>query len=465
MDTYENENPELQLEEVVEIMDAAEFQEEILAQQTAEDTVAEDAVLQPAVEKPARKKKSSFLRSVLITAAISAVCCALTVMIVNEKWENKMYVSNQVMGKRLDVLQQQIDWLERINTQNAEVSALEGQMSPSQVYSQNVKAVVAIAGQSTTTNIYGQVSQTASSGSGFVISADGYVVTNYHVIEGSTEVSVLTYDGEVHAAKIVGYDSTNDLCVLKIDAQELSYVEFGSSEALGVGEQVVAIGNPLGELTSTLTVGYVSAKDRVVTTEGKAINMLQTDAAINSGNSGGPLFDMSGKVVGITTAKYSGTSNSGATIEGIGFAIPIDDVADMIRDLQENGYISTSYLGVVVRDVAESAQMYGLPAGAYVEQLDPGYAAEEAGIQVQDIIVNIGGHKVTSLSDLSRVLRKFEPGEATTITVYRTGQYVDMPITMDEKPAETPTVPQETQPTIGYENQFPGSFFDYFFGN
>lgn len=437
---------------------------------------ADSEYMTPFDEKPSlkaestpKKKDRKPLRPFLLTALLVIVCCVITAALVDARWQNKMSLSYQVMNNRLDVLQDQIDWLERINTENNQAASEEGMLTPGQVYAQNVSAVVAIASQSTTTNIYGQVSQTASSGSGFLISEDGYVVTNYHVVEGGTSLNVLTYDGDVHTAQMIGYDSANDICLLKIEGEGLPYVTLGSSDELGVGDQVAAIGNPLGELTSTLTVGYISAKDRVVTTDGTTINMLQTDAAINSGNSGGPLFNMRGEVVGITTAKYSGTSESGASIEGIGFAIPIDDVADMIQDLQEYGYISGAYLGVAVLDVSESAQMYGLPAGAYVEEVVSGSAADNAGIRVQDIIVNIGGYKTSSVSDLSRVLRKFKAGQTTTITVYRSGQLVDMSITFDTKPNETATLPENDQEEEDHNSWipdgFPEEFFEFFFGN
>jgi len=222
---------------------------------------------------------------------------------------------------------------------------------------------------------------------------------------------------------------------LKIEAADLPCVTFGSSDVLLVGDQVAAIGNPLGELTSTLTVGYVSAKDRMVNTDGSYINMLQTDAAINSGNSGGPLFNMKGQVVGITTAKYSGTSNSGASIEGIGFAIPLDDVIDMIEDLRDLGYIESGYLGVMVQDVSQSDVSNGKPKGAFVAEVTPGTCAEKAGILEGDIIVDLGSYPVDSLSALSRALRKFKPGETTVITVNRDGEEKTLEVTFDKKPA------------------------------
>ena len=180
----------------------------------------------------------------------------------------------------------------------------DGLYTPQQVYAMNVDAVVAVTSVGTTTT-FGQTSKTTSSGSGFIVSANGFVVTNYHVIEGGKEIKVITSDSVVHKAMVVGYDETNDVAVLKVEGENFPAVVLGSSDELNVGDQVMAIGNPLGELTSTLTVGYVSAKDRVINTDGTYINMLQTDAAINSGNSGGPLFNLYGEVIGITTAKYT----------------------------------------------------------------------------------------------------------------------------------------------------------------
>ena len=421
--------------------------------------------VEPAAPVREKKKKGNALGrvlAVLLSAAVTVTCCGITAFLVNRNWENRTAVTNQAMNNKLNALQTQINALQAGMNTGTNSPVQEGALTPGQVYAQNVQAVVAISNEATT-NFYGQVSQTASSGSGFIISADGYVVSNYHVVQGATRLTVLTYEGTEHEAELVGYDATNDIALLKIQAENLPSVELGSSDAMAVGDQVVAIGNPLGELTSTLTVGYISAKDRVVTTDGTAINMMQTDAAINSGNSGGPLFNMQGQVIGITTAKYSGTSNSGVTIEGIGFAIPMDDVEGMLQDLMEHGYVTGAYLGVGVKDVEAAAQAYGLPAGAYVQQVTAGSAAEKAGIKAQDIIVNLGGYSVTSTNDLTRALRKVEAGQETTITVYRAGQEVDLSITPDEKPRQEQQqqqTQQETQQQVitpDYED-----FFDQF---
>jgi serine protease Do len=253
--------------------------------------------------------------------------------------------------------------------------------------------------------------------------------------------------------------------VLKVEAQDLQAVTLGISSDLIIGDMVVAIGNPLGELTSTQTVGYISGKDRDVSTDGSIINMLQTDAAINPGNSGGPLFNMKGEVIGITTAKYSGTTSSGASIEGIGFAIPIDDVTKMIADIMTHGYVTGAYLGVSVRDVDEYVSaMYGLPMGARVEEVVSGSCAEKAGVRVGDIIIGLGDQTVRNYSELSRALRRFEAGQHSTITVFRGGAEMSLPIVFDEKPNGNQSQPDENgdfpMPSEGNYDDW----YKYFYG-
>ena len=412
----------------------------------------------PKVKKP----RSKTWLWALLTVIIAIGCVAGTAAAMSFYWNNRMAVYNAATANRLTAMQQQLD-----DAANSKASGHTGLgeigMTPDVVYAKNVSAVVAVISVVSDSQGYYE-----NFGSGFFISSDGYVVTNCHVVEGSTEVYVLDHLAEEYPAKLIGYDATNDIALLKVDADtEFPCVQIGSSDALVVGERVAAIGNPLGELTSTLTVGYVSAKDRVVTTDGSAINMLQTDAAINSGNSGGPLFNMKGEAVGIITAKYSGMSSSGASIEGIGFAIPMDDVIGMIEDLRDYGYVRGALLGVYVRDVSPAAVNDGLPAGAFVESTVPGNCAEAAGVLPRDIIVNLGGYAITNTTELTRYLRKFEGGQTTTITVYRAGQYIDLMITLDEKPQPQtePEVPQQilTPEDEGFEDWYE-DFIDRFFG-
>ena len=390
---------------------------------------------------PKKEKKGSGIWwklpvNLILAAAVAVGSSFVTGWVMNKQsnhnWQQQFQLHQEVVDNKIASSGNSTT---QSGQTNPEAPAAEG-MNPAQVYAKNVGAVVAIANEGVSTNIYGQTTRTASSGSGFIISADGYVVSNYHVVQKAQTLTVILSDGTEYEAKLVGYDETNDVSLLKIEAENLPYTTLGSSSDLVVGDQVCAIGNPLGELTSTLTVGYVSAMDRQITTEAGALNMIQTDAAINSGNSGGPLFNTKGEVIGINTAKYSGTSNSGATIEGIGFAIPIDDVKDILSDLKEFGFVQTSYLGVEVRDVDSSGVSYGLPEGAFVQSVVTGGAAEKAGIQAQDIIVDLGGYKVESVSDLLKALRKVDAGEETTVTVYRSGQRVNLKITPDTKSQE-----------------------------
>ena len=342
-----------------------------------------------------------------------------------------------------------------------------GALTPAQVYAQNVASVVGISNEITSTNVFGQVSATASTGSGFIISADGYIITNYHVVSGAQDLKVSLQDGTIYPAELVGYEATNDVALLKIEATGLTPVTIGDSDTLGVGDCVAAIGNPLGELSYTMTVGYISAMDREINTDGTPINMLQTDAAINSGNSGGPLFDMSGNVVGITTAKYSGTTGSGTVIEGIGFAIPINDATRLIPDLQEYGYVTgQAYLGITVRDLdASTAELYSLPLGAYVLSVEPGSCSSDAGLVSGDIITALEDITVESYTDLVAALKNYRAGDTVTLTIYRAGQTVELTVTLDEKvQSQQPTAEQNQQPL---PQQIPSyqDPFSYFFGN
>ncbi len=429
------------------------------------------AVNQP--QQPRKKKKGSgkVLKTTIaavLALAIVAGSCAATAGIVNRNWENRTAQLENTFNEKLSKLQKQVDSNpgNGISVSGSPVSSVEGGLTPAQVYAQNVKSVVAISNQ-TTKNAYGQIAQT--SGSGFVLTEDGYIVTNCHVAEGAAKLTVITYDGTEYDATLIGSDETNDIALLKIDASGLPAVKLGSSGNLIVGDQVVAIGNPLGELTNTLTVGYVSALDRDVSTEGELINMLQTDAAINPGNSGGPLFNMKGEVVGITTAKYSGTTSSGASIEGIGFAIPIDDAKPLISDLKDFGFVTGAYLGVSVTNVEEAtARRFNLPLGAYVESVTDGSCADKAGIQAKDTITALAGEKVDSITSLTRALRSHKAGETVTITVFRAGQELNLTATLDEKPRDAqpePEQPQESIPTPDNYEDWYNQFIAPFFGN
>ncbi len=401
--------------------------------------------------------------SAVLALALVAGSCGLTYAAVNNKWEDKM----QEATASISSMQQQLGALGNSGSVSATnvtyAVSPEGAQTPRMVYENNAKSVVAVS-STVQTNYYGQTRQGTSTGSGFIISDDGYVVTNHHVVEGATDVTVTLSTGDEYTAKVIGSDSLNDVALLKVEATGLPAVKLGSSDKLAIGDMVCAIGNPLGSLTATLTVGYVSGKDRQVTTDNSTINMIQTDAAINSGNSGGPLFNMYGEVVGITSAKYSGTTSSGASIEGISFAIPIDDVMSIIDDLQEYGYVTGAYLGVTVTDTdAAAAKLYGMPTGAYVNSVEDGGAADRAGVQPKDIIIGLGDTDISNRTELTRVLRRFKAGDTTTITVIRSGERMTMDITLDEKPRDTQSSSSTVEPTQPQNGDY-DEWYKFFFG-
>ena len=306
------------------------------------------------------------------------------------------------------------------------------QMSPAEVYAQNVASTVGIT-TSVTTNYFGFTTTSAAAGSGFVLSEDGYILTNYHVIENPTSIKVTMYDGSSYDAELIGYDESNDIAVLKVDAENLSPVVLGDSDNLNVGDSVVAIGNPLGELTFSLTAGVVSALDREVTLSGNVtMELIQTDCAINSGNSGGALFNLYGEVIGITNAKYS-SSGSGASIDNIGFAIPINSVMNIVESIIEKGYIAKPYIGVSVTSVSSETQSYGLPKGAAVKAISEDSPAEKAGLQINDIITAANGTTIESSDDLVRLVGDLYDGAELQLTVYRQGETVELTVIVGEK--------------------------------
>ena len=391
---------------------------------------------EPIAPEAEHKKKSNFpkvLLALVLAAVLVAGSSVATAFLVGRYMDTKQVQADARYEAKLQELEERLAQQEKPGTVVRPSQSLVAAASPAEVYAANSACVVLI--KSVTS---GGLYSGTSTGSGFILSEDGYVVTNHHVVEGGTELTVVTADNKEYKATLVGSDNANDVALLKVEAEGLPAVELGDSDALTVGDQVVAIGNPLGELTSTLTVGYVSAKERDVNTSGFAINMIQTDAAINSGNSGGPLFNMAGQVIGITTAKYSGSSSSGATIEGIGFAIPINDVRGLLEDLATYGYATGPYLGISVSDMDESAAEYfGMPVGVYVNEVIEGYCAQKAGMQAKDIILEVGGQAVASVNELSRALRKFEPGQSVELKISRAGLEKTLTVVLDEKPQET----------------------------
>ena len=329
--------------------------------------------------------------------------------------------------------------------------------------------------------------ESAGAGSGFIISEDGYIVTNYHVIDGADTIKVTLNNGDTYDAKLVGGEELNDVAVLKVDGVSgLKPVVLGDSDDLVVGEQVCTIGNALGTLSFSQTSGFVSSTGREITMSDGTVmnNMIQTNCTINSGNSGGPLFDSYGRVVGITSAKLSNNGDSrSATIEGIGFAIPINDVIGIVTDYMQYGYVTgRPYMGILnPSDTADYADRFGWPVGVYVNDVEAGSCAETAGIRRGDIITKIDDTEITGVSQLTSVKNSYRAGDTVRVEVYRSGEALTLTLTFDEQENGTQDsggrvqdpAPQQTSsgsyggqnPYGNYGDEFFNSFpWSYFFG-
>lgn len=310
------------------------------------------------------------------------------------------------------------------------------------IAAQGKPAVVAINTQVSMQDMFGQPSNFAAAGSGFIISKDGYIVTNNHVIADATTITVVLDDGRIFDAKLVGTDTRNDVAVIKVDAANLPTVILGNSDDLEVGELAVAIGNPLGELSGTVTAGIISALDREITVDGQSMRLLQTDAAINAGNSGGALFNSFGDVIAINTAKTSSTG-----VEGLGFAIPINKAKPIIESLINYGYVrGRTKIGITTRDIsAQMAEYYNMTEGIYIYDIEAGSAAAKAGLKKEDIIIAVNGQKVLTTSALSDFKEKLSPGETIKLTIVRSGKQMDIEVVLQEdvpndaRPASTVT--------------------------
>ncbi len=378
----------------------------------------QDETQPPKKEKtPFWKKKGAVIACLLVAAMLAGFCgSAIGNAVFSSGSGTTVYE-----GKRPSTV---------VNTAEVDTSK---KMTAAEVYAANVNSTVGITTQ-VTTNFWGYTTQSAASGSGFILSADGYLLTNYHVIESASSIKATLYNGKSYDATLIGYDESNDIAVLKIDAEGLTPVTLGDSDNLNVGDEVIAIGNPLGELTFSLTSGSVSALNREVTLSGNVtMNLIQTDCAINSGNSGGALFNLYGEVVGITNAKYSGSSGSGASIDNIGFAIPINSVRSIVDSIIEKGYVTKPYIGVMVSDVGEESTKYGLPEGAAVVSVTEGGPAEKAGIKANDIITEVNGKAISGKSDLSAVISEHAAGDKLTLSIYRQGETLSVTVEIGEQ--------------------------------
>ena len=359
------------------------------------------------------------------------------------------------------------------------VKKVDGQtlMSPAEVYASTVNSVVSINCSAVSTNIFGQQTESASSGSGFIYTADGYIVTNQHVVANASSINVTLYNGDTYPATLVGSDSDYDVAVLKIDAKDLPAVTLGNSTDVNVGDNVMAIGNPLGELTFSMSSGIVSCVNRAINVEGTPFNMIQVDASINPGNSGGPLMNLYGEVVGIVSAKYS--SYADTTVEGLGFAIPINDVQSIISDIMENGSVTDkAYMAITAGTMTQQmAAQYKINAteGVFVYSVEDGGAGDKAGLKLGDVITKLNDTQITSMEDLSAAKKGFKAGDTVTLTVLRDGQEITTQLTFDAQPQTTDDTTDSSQSSgngynndnndnNGYNGNGYSDLYDYFFG-
>ena len=278
---------------------------------------------------------------------------------------------------------------------------------------------ILIEGETIYGGIFGGAYESSAAGSGVIISSKGYIITNDHVVENASKITVTTYDGKVYDATLIGKDTVSDIGVIKIEEDDtLTPAVLGDSSKVRAGDTAIVIGNPLGTLGGTVTDGIISATSRELTVNGQSMDLIQTNAEINSGNSGGGLFDGNGNLIGIVNAKDSGTTSSGTTIEGIGFAIPINYAMEVAEDIIENGKVTNrATIGVYLQELTSNSGNY--PAGLYVTDTIQGSAAEEAGIKAYDRIIAIDDTDVSSYTDLSRYLRGKNIGDEVTLHIIR----------------------------------------------
>ena len=302
--------------------------------------------------------------------------------------------------------------------------------------------------QSTSYGMFGGTTTGEAAGSGVIISSDGYIITNNHVIEDATSIKVTTYDGTEYTATLVGTDTKTDIAVLKINATGLTAATIGDSSKIAVGDTAVVIGNPLGTLGGTVTDGIISATSRELVLNNESMELIQTNATINSGNSGGGMFDGNGNLIGIVNAKDSGTTSSGTVIEGIGFAIPVNKAMDIAQQLMTSGKVTDrATLGVYLQQVTQATQQYS--AGLYITSVISGSGAEAAGLKAYDKIVAADGKDITSYSDLTAVLNKKAIGDTLQLTIERNNKSMNVTVTLTGAIDTTSTSAVQGATTLG----------------
>ena len=384
------------------------------------------APVQPGPSKPQKKKKEKKY----VSRGVFVVCLILSFILSS--------VLGGLIGGAIGILAAQYG--DNLITRNdSELSHLNlsdatgSELTVAEIVDKNEDAVVEIVVSGTAENMWGQLQLVQGAGSGVIVTEDGYIATNHHVIQGANKVEVTLHNGSKYAARIIGSDPSNDIAVIKIEAKDLTTVTIGDSSTVDVGDLAVAIGNPLGQLGGTATSGIISALDRTLEVEGTTLTLLQTDAAINGGNSGGGLFNSRGELIGIVESKASAVG-----VEGLAFALPINSVSEIIDDFIENGGKTTTAeptpaVGIVISDVSEeNAQYYGLEsAGVYIAQVT-GQNAMAAGFQEMDRIVSFNGKEISSTNEFISLVRKCKVGDTVTIVVSRNGKLIEIKTVLEE---------------------------------
>lgn len=377
--------------------------------------------------KPFYKALALMLCTAIVASALTAVGFGLALPGYIEA-----KVSRANVTQKIDGLANKAGDAKSIS-KDKQVVSKTGELSIPEIAIKVGPATVGIVSSVPTSTYFGTV-QSESSGSGIIISEDGYVVTNQHVINGATEIYVHLSTGEKKKAEIVGQDVKTDLAVLKMEKGSYPYAEFGVSSELKVGDLAVAIGNPLGmEFAGSVTAGIISALNRTVEVDGKTYTLLQTDAAINSGNSGGALVNCYGQVIGINSVKIASTG-----VEGLGFAIPIDEAKPIIQDLISYGYVKgRPVLGIVGSNItADVSRVYNYPEGVFVDQVVEGSGAYSAGIRRGDIITHIDGVRIKSIDELNKVRDKKKAGNSVKLTIERSGKIIELTAVLGEEKAK-----------------------------
>ena len=418
-ETFEAENP---IFEPVFYNDAEDVPEEVL-----EEDEMYEIDLEEIVDNEVQKPRISPWVVALSSAAMICIILATAFLFNNKAFSNSI-ISQSEIYHTSDSSAKKV-----ANSGDGQFVPTGTELTTAEIAAKVGPSVVGIESKIYSVNIFQQRTSNTSTGSGVIVNENGYIVTNHHVVDSAKELKVILNSGKEYPATLVGYDERSDLAIIKIDEKDLPYATFGDSSQLMVGERAIAIGNPLGtELMGTVTQGIISAVNRTVQVEDKTLTLLQTDAAINSGNSGGALINGYGEVIGINTIKMYATG-----VEGIGFAIPSNEVKTVMDDIINHGYVrGRLVVGVTGTNITEKmAEYYELPIGFYVSEVREGYGAYLAGVQVGDVIVKVDGKVVKTIDDINEIRDSHKVGDYMNIVVSRNGKNVSLKVKlMEEKP-------------------------------